>query len=98
VEIIPEMFEDPNFLICEACIDSGTRISEVTGLKVKHVDFAKGCIRIDQRNWRGDIDEPTTAKSKRILALGDLSRRYKVWVGKLKHQGRKRGSFHRPTT
>jgi TonB family protein len=46
-------FADPNFLICETCLDTGTRISEVTGLKVKPVDFA-GCIRIDQRNWRGD--------------------------------------------
>ncbi len=79
--------EDPNLLICETCLDTGTRISEVTGLKVKHVDFTKGCIRIDQRNWRGDIDEPKTAKSKRILALGDLSPRYKVWIGKLKRHG-----------
>ena len=73
--------EDPNLLICETCLDTGTRISEVTGLKVKHVDFDKGCIRIDQRNWRGDIDEPKTAKSKRVLALGDLGPRYKIWIG-----------------
>jgi len=79
--------EDPNLLVCETCLDTGTRISEVTGLKVKHVDFGKGCIRIDQRNWRGDIDEPKTAKSKRVLALGDLGLRYKVWNGKLKHRG-----------
>jgi integrase len=79
--------EDPNLLICETCLDTGTRISEVTGLKVKHVDFEKGCIRIDQRNWRGDIDEPKTAKSKRVLALGDLGPRYKVWIGKLKRRG-----------
>jgi integrase len=79
--------EDPNLLICETCLDTGTRISEVTGLKVKHVDFDKGCIRIDQRNWRGDIDEPKTAKSRRVLALGDLGPRYKVWIAKLKHRG-----------
>jgi integrase len=79
--------EDPNLLICETCLDTGTRISEVTGLKVKHVDFDKGCIRIDQRNWRGDIDEPKTAKSKRVLALGDLGPRYKVWIGNLKRRG-----------
>ena len=79
--------EDPNLLICETCLDTGTRISEVTGLKVKHVDLDKGCIRIDQRNWRGDIDEPKTAKSKRVLALGDLGPRYRVWIGKLKRRG-----------
>jgi integrase len=59
----------------------------VTGLKVKHVDFDKGCIRIDQRNWRGDIDEPKTANSKRVLALGSLGPRYKAWIGGLKHRG-----------
>ena len=79
--------EDPNLLICETCLDTGTRISEVTGLKVKHVDFDKGCIRIDQRNWRGDIDEPKTANSKRVLALGSLGPRYKAWIGGLKHRG-----------
>jgi integrase len=79
--------EDPNLLICETCLDTGTRISEVTGLKGKHVDFDKGCIRIDQRNWRGDIDVPKTDKSKRLLALGDLGPRYKAWVGKLKSRG-----------
>jgi hypothetical protein len=26
--------EDPNLLVCETCLDTGTRISEVTGLKV----------------------------------------------------------------
>ena len=67
--------EDPYLLICETCLDTGTRISEVTGLQVKHVDLALGCIRIDQRNWRGNIDEPKTAKSKRTLALGSLTER-----------------------
>ena len=79
--------ENPNLLICETCLDTGTRISEVTGLQVKHVDFDKGCIRIDQRNWRGDIDEPKTDKSKRVLALGDLGPRYKAWIEGLKHRG-----------
>jgi integrase len=79
--------EDPHRLICETCLDTGTRISEVTGLKVKHVDFSLGCIRIEQRNWRGDIDEPKTAKSRRTLALAVLTERYRTWITKLKHQG-----------
>jgi integrase len=75
--------EDPQLLLCETCLDTGTRISEVTGLKIKHVDLAEGCIRIEQRNWRGDIDEPKTAKSKRTLALGDLTERYRRWIASL---------------
>jgi len=29
--------EDPHLLICETCLDTGTRISEVTGLKIKQI-------------------------------------------------------------
>jgi integrase len=72
--------EDPNLLICETCIDTGTRISEVTGLKLKHVDLERGCIRIEQRNWRGDIDDPKTINSRRTLALGNLVVRYDAWL------------------
>jgi integrase len=77
--------EDPHLLICETCVDTGTRISEVTGLTLKNVDLELGCIRIEQRNWRGDIDEPKTAKSKRTLALGALTERYREWITGLKH-------------
>jgi integrase len=77
--------EDPHLLICETCVDTGTRISETTGLKVKHVDLEQGCIRIDQRNWRGDIDEPKTAKSKRTLALAALTERYRTWIAGLQY-------------
>ncbi|HTX37234.1 MAG TPA: hypothetical protein VME43_19530 [Bryobacteraceae bacterium] len=45
-----------------------------------------GCIRIDQRNWRGDIDEPKTAKSRQTLALAALTDRYRVWIATLKHR------------
>lgn len=76
--------EDPHLLLCETCLDTGTRISEVTGLKIKHVDLDLGSIRIAQRNWRGDIDEPKTAKSKRTLALGELLERYRFWIFRLK--------------
>ena len=78
--------KDPHLLICETCLDTGTRISEVTGLNIKHVDLDHGCIRIEQRNYRGDIDEPKTAKSKRVLALGVLTERYRVWIASLKHR------------
>lgn len=73
-----DRLEDPQRLICETCLDTGTRISEVTGLMVKHVDLVQGSIRIEQRNWRGDIDEPKTAKSRRTLALGWLTERFRI--------------------
>jgi integrase len=81
--IVLARLEDPHLLICETCLDTGTRISEVTGLKIKHVDLGLGCIRIEQRNWRGDIDEPKTAKSRRTLALADLTGRYRAWLASL---------------
>jgi integrase len=79
--------EDPHRLINETCVDTGTRISEVTRLMIKHVDLDLGCLRIEQRNWRGDIDEPKTTKSRRPLALGALTERYRSWIAGLKHRG-----------
>jgi integrase len=81
-----DRLEDPHLLICETCLDTGTRISEVTGLKIKHVDLDQSCIRIEQRNWRGDIDEPKTAKSKRTLALAALTERYRTWIASLERR------------
>lgn len=75
--------EDPHLLICETCVDAGTRISEVTGLRIQNIDLAAGNIRIEQRNWRGDIDAPKTAKSRRTLALGVLTERYRAWIAQL---------------
>ena len=76
-----------NLLISETCLDAGTRISEVTGLMIKHVDLEKGTISIAQRNWRMDIDDPKTEKGRRVLALGNLVPRYKAWIAGLKHRG-----------
>lgn len=72
--------EDPHLLICETCISTGTRISEAVGLQLKHVDLDKGTIKIQQRHCRGDVDEPKTKNSKRVLALGTLVDRYRVWI------------------
>ncbi|MBL8229126.1 MAG: hypothetical protein JNL98_11640 [Bryobacterales bacterium] len=60
---------DGNLLICETRLDTGTRISEVTGPMIKHVDLEKGMISIAQHNWRMDIDDPKTEKGRRVLAL-----------------------------
>ncbi len=72
--------EDPQLLICETCLDTGTRISEAVGLQLKHFDPKKGTIRIEQRHCRGDVDEPKTKNSKRTLALGTLVERYEAWI------------------
>ena len=70
--------EDPQLLICETCLDTGTRISEAVGLQLKHFDPKKGTIRIEQRHCRGDVDEPKTKNSKGTLALGSLVDRYQA--------------------
>lgn len=68
--------EDPILLVVETCIATGARISEVLGLKWKHVDLKAGTIRIEQRLWHQDIDEPKTDTRKRTLAWGSLVERY----------------------
>jgi len=79
--------EDPNKLVIETCVATSTRISEVTGLMIKHFDPATRTIRIVQRNWRGDIDAPKTEGSKRLLALGNLAERYQAWIANLDRRG-----------
>jgi integrase len=69
---------DPNLLVIETTIATGARISEILGLKWRHVDLDGGVIHIVQRNWRGDIDDPKSKTSKRPLTLGYLVDRYRV--------------------
>lgn len=74
--------DDPHLLICETCLSTGARISEVLGLTSKHIDLLKGTIHIEQRHCRGDIDVPKTRNSRRVLTLGSLVVRYKQWIKK----------------
>jgi len=69
---------DPNLLVLETAIATGARISEILGLKWRHVDLQNGVVHIVQRNWRGDIDDPKSKTSKRPLTLGFLVDRYRV--------------------
>jgi integrase len=73
---------DPQLLICETCLSTGARISEVLGLMLKHVSLEKGTLHIQQRHCRGDIDVPKTKNSRRVLTLGILAGRYKDWIRK----------------
>jgi len=68
--------EEPNKLIIETCIATGARISEVLGLKWKHMNLEAATIKIEQRVWHQDIDRPKSEDSKRTLGIGDLLDRY----------------------
>jgi len=68
--------EEPNKLIIETCIATGARISEVLGLKWKHVNLDAGTIKIEQRVWHQDVGRPKSEDSKRTLGIGDLLDRY----------------------
>jgi integrase len=68
---------DPNLLVLETAIATGARISELLGLKWRHIDLQSGVLRIAQRNWRGDIADPKSKTSKRPLTLGHLVDRYR---------------------
>ncbi len=68
---------DPNLLILETAIATGARISEILGLQWRHIDLAEGVISIEQRNWRGDIADPKSKTSKRLLTMGHMVDRYR---------------------
>ena len=74
--------DDPHLLICETCLSTGARISEVLGLTLKHLDLQKRTLHIQQRHCRGDIDVPKTKNSRGVLTLGALVARYKDWITK----------------
>jgi integrase len=69
---------DPNLLVIETAIATGTCTSEILGLTWLNVKLQDGVIYIVQRNWRGDIDDPKSRTSKRPLTLGYLVDRYRV--------------------
>jgi len=73
--------EDPYRLIIETCIATGARISEVLGLKWKHLDLTAATIRIEQRVWHQDVGPPKSEGSRRILGIGDLVGRYRAKAG-----------------
>lgn len=70
--------EEPNRLIVETCIATGARISEVLGLKWRHVNLEAGAIKIEQRVWHQDVGHPKSEGSKRTLGIGDLIDRFRV--------------------
>ena len=69
--------EEPYKLIIETCIATGARISEVLGLKWKHVSLEAATIKIEQRVWHQDVGRPKSEGSRRILGIGDLASRFR---------------------
>jgi integrase len=77
VKVLARLTE-PNLLVVETAVATGARISEILGLTWRHVDLERGVIHIVQRNWRGDIDDPKSRRSRRPLTLGHLIDRYRA--------------------
>jgi integrase len=69
--------EEPNQLIIETCIATGARISEVLGLKWKHINLEAATIKIEQRVWHQDVGRPKSDDSHRLLGIGDLAERFR---------------------
>jgi integrase len=64
-------------LMVETAVSTGMRISEILGLRWRSVDLDSGLVRIEERYYRGDTDEPKTERSRRVLPLGCLVDAYR---------------------
>lgn len=62
---------DVREIICVALF-LALRISEILGLQWRHIDFARGVVRIEQRFYRGDTDTTKNTKPREI-PLGYLA-------------------------
>lgn len=62
---------DVQFL-CLTALVSTMRISELLGLKEKHLNFDKELIEVRMRYYRGDVDTTKTERSKRDIPMGYL--------------------------
>ena len=74
------LIDEPYRLIIEICIATGARISEVLGLKWKHVNLTAATIKIEQRVWHQEIGRPKSEDSRRVLGIGDLADRFSALV------------------
>ena len=69
--------EEPYKLVIETCIATGARISEVLGLKWKHLNLDAATIKIEQRVWQQDVGRPKSEGSRRTLGIGELAARFR---------------------
>ncbi len=69
--------EDPVRFIVLIAFGTGLRISEVLGLRWRNIDLEAGTLTVEQRWYRGDLDEPKTEASKRVRQLGPLTEEFR---------------------
>jgi integrase len=72
-EVLPHVLQ----VILKTLDCTGMRISELLGLRWKHVNTDTGWLRIEERYYRGDIDVPKTEGSVREVPLGNLLEDYR---------------------
>lgn len=70
------LLDEPYKLVVETCIATGARISEVLGLKWRHLDLRAATIKIEQRVWHQEVGRPKSEDSRRVLGIGDLVDRF----------------------
>jgi integrase len=72
-------------VIAHLAIFAGMRPGEILALQRKHVGADHAAVTVEQRVYRGDIDTPKTASSKRVVALGPATvkvlKEWMEWVG-----------------
>jgi integrase len=56
---------------------TGLRVSEVLGLRWKDIDLDAGTLTVNQRWYRGDLDEPKTENSRRTRQMGPLASEFR---------------------
>src|SRR5690606_19282686 len=76
--LLRELKDDVRLMV-ETAISTGMRVSEIIGLKWRCVDLDRGLIRVEERYYRGDTDEPKSERSQRVLSLGVLMEEYRSW-------------------
>lgn len=70
VEALVAVLPEPSRTLVLLLDATGMRVSEALGLQERHIDYpAKGFATISQRWSRGDLDEPKTATSARVVSL-----------------------------
>lgn len=71
--------------IAHLAIFAGMRPGEILALQRKHVSADCQSVTVEQRLYRGDLDTPKTASSKRTVALGPMTAavlgEWMKWVG-----------------
>jgi integrase len=77
-QLLRELGDDVGLMV-ETAISTGMRVSEIIGLKWRYVDLDRGLIRVEERYYRGDTDEPNPERSRRFLSLGLLLEDYRSW-------------------